>query len=68
MSNSTVLVSNFSFFFFLDHLIHLWVMIMKGYALQYLFMSCIFGNFVQTKERFSQFISVWLNNKKPFPT
>lgn len=21
-----------------------------------------------TKERFSQFISVWLNNKKPFPT
>lgn len=50
MSNSTVLVSNFCFFFFfLDHLIHLWVMIMKGYALQYLFMSCICGNFVQRK-------------------
>lgn len=38
-----------AFFFFLDHLIHLWVMIMKGYALQYLFMSCICGNFVQRK-------------------
>lgn len=67
MSNSTVLVSNLILakslaFFFIDHLIHLWVMIMKGYALQYLFMSCICGNFVQTKERFSQFISVWLNN------
>lgn len=67
MSNSTVLVSNLILakslaFFFIDHLIHLWVMIMKGYALQYLFMSSICGNFVQTKERFSQFISVWLNN------